>query len=320
MISSVLPIINVAALRFVSGNSKAPRAETRKILFTEPEQAKRFLLVSRQDNHPREIAMSVEGRRRLAIVTGASSGIGLELAKCCARDGFDLLIAADEPEIHDAAQQLEQEGVAVEAVVADLATVEGVEELYAAAKRRPIDALLANAGRGLGKAFLDQDFGEARRVVDTNITGTICLIHKVGNDMRRNGGGKILITGSIAGFTPGAFQAVYHGTKAFIDSFSHAIRNELKDTGISVTCLMPGATETDFFERADLMDTKIGQQEKDDASDVAKQGFTAMMNGDSQIITNWHNKITAAMSRVLPAGTLAEQSRKETEPGSASKA
>jgi short-subunit dehydrogenase len=175
--------------------------------------------------------MSADGKRRFAIVTGASTGIGLELAKCCARDGFDLLIAADESDIHDAATELQSMGVAVEAVEADLATMKGVEELYAAAKGRPVDALLANAGRGLGKAFLDQDFAEAQRVVDTNITGTICLIHKVGNDMRGNGGGKILITGSIAGFTPGAFQAVYHGTKAFIDSFSHAIRNELKDTG-----------------------------------------------------------------------------------------
>jgi short-subunit dehydrogenase len=263
---------------------------------------------------------SMGDKRRFAIVTGASSGIGLELAKCCAREGFDLLIAADEPDIHDAATELQATGVAVEAVQADLATAEGIEELYSAAKGRPIDALLANAGRGLGKAFLDQDFDEARRVVDTNVTGTICLIHKVGNEMRAKGGGKILITGSIAGFTPGAFQAVYHGTKAFIDSFSHAIRNELKDTGITVTCLMPGATDTEFFERADLMDTKIGQEDKDDAADVAQQGFRAMLNGDAQIITNWHNKMTAAMAHVLPAETLAEQSRKETEPGSGDKA
>jgi short-subunit dehydrogenase len=178
---------------------------------------------------------------------------------------------------------------------------------------------LANAGRGLGKGFLDQDFDEIRRVVDTNITGTIYLIHKVGNDMRRRGGGKILITGSIAGFMPGSFQAVYNGTKAFIDSFSEAVREELKDTGITVTCLMPGATETEFFERADLMDTKIGQKEKDDPAEVAKVGYQAMQKGDDSVIYGWKNKAQVAMSRVTPATTMAAQHRKETEPGSAAK-
>jgi short-subunit dehydrogenase len=264
--------------------------------------------------------MSSEGEvRRFAIVTGASSGIGLELAKCCARDGFDLLIAADEDEIEDAADELKTLGVAVDAIKADLATARGVDDLVAAAKGRPVDALLANAGRGLGRGFLDQDFEDVRRVVDTNITGTIYLIHKIGNQMRANGGGKILITGSIAGFMPGTFQAVYNGTKAFIDSFAQAIRNELKDTGITVTCLMPGATETEFFERADLMDTKLGTEEKDDAAGVAEQGFKAMMNGDDQIITNWHNKLQVAMAHVTPATRLAEKHRKEAEPGSADK-
>jgi short-subunit dehydrogenase len=257
--------------------------------------------------------------KRFAIVTGASGGIGLELARCCAREGFDLLIAADEVEIQDAADELRTFGVNVDAVEADLATTEGVDRLYAAANGRTMDALLANAGRGLGKGFLDQDFDEVRRVVDTNITGTIYLVQKVGRDMRERGGGKILITGSIAGFMPGSFQAVYNGTKAFIDSFYAALRNEVKDTGITVTCLMPGATETEFFERADLMDTKIGQKDKDDAAGVAKQGFDAMMKGEAQVITNWHNKLQVAMAHILPASILAEQHRKETEPGSASK-
>ena len=133
--------------------------------------------------------------------------------------------------------------------------MEGVDELYAAAKGRQVDALMANAGRGLGHAFLDQDFGKARRVIDTNITGTVYLIHKVGNDMRRRNSGRILITGSIAGFIPGSFQAVYNGTKAFLNSFSFALREELKDTKVTVTCLMPGATDTEFFRRAEMMDT-----------------------------------------------------------------
>lgn len=254
--------------------------------------------------------------RPFAIVTGASSGIGYELAKLCAENGHDLLIAADEPEINKAAQDFQQPGVEVEAVEADLATIEGVDRLYAAAKGRPVDALLANAGHGLGHGFLDQDFNEARHVIDTNITGTIYLIQKVGRDMRARGQGRILITGSIAGFMPGSFQAVYNGTKAFIDSFSFALRNELKDTGVTVTCLMPGATETEFFERADMLDTKVGQQEKDDPAKVAKDGFDAMMNGEGDVVSGWKNKLQTTLAAVTPSGVLAEQHRKMAEPGS----
>jgi short-subunit dehydrogenase len=185
--------------------------------------------------------------RAFAIVTGASTGIGFELAKRCAKEGYDLLIAADEPEIEQAAMLLRDAGTEVEVIQTDLATTDGVDRLYAAVKGRRIDVLLANAGRGLGHGFLDQDFEKARRVVDTNITGTVYLIHKVGNDMRRRNSGRILITGSIAGFIPGSFQAVYNGTKAFLNSFSFALREELRGTNITVTCLMPGATETEFF-------------------------------------------------------------------------
>src|SRR3954452_1234251 len=202
--------------------------------------------------------------RQFAIVTGASTGIGLELARCCASENFDLLIAADEPEIEAAATDIRALGAAVETLQADLSTIEGVDKLYEASKRigRPVDALLANAGRGLGHAFLDQDFGQIRHVIDTNVTGTVYLIQKVGNDMRRRNAGRILITGSIAGFIPGSFQAVYNGTKAFLDSFSFALREELRDTKLTVTCLMPGATETKFFERAGMMDTAIGTSKK----------------------------------------------------------
>jgi uncharacterized protein len=254
--------------------------------------------------------------RPLAIVTGASAGIGYELAKLCAQNGFDLVIAADQPKIQTAAQDFRALGVTVEAVEADLATLDGVDRLYAAARGRPVEALLANAGHGLGGAFLDQDFEAARHVVDTNVTGTIYLIQKVGRDMRARGAGRILIVGSIAGFMPGSFQAVYNGTKAFIDSFSFALRNELKDTGVTVTCLMPGATETEFFERADMEDTKVGQSTKDDPADVAKTGFDAMMRGDGDVVSGWKNKLATAIASVTPAGVLAEQHRKMAEPGS----
>jgi short-subunit dehydrogenase len=254
----------------------------------------------------------------LAIVTGASSGIGLELAKLAAENGYDLIIAADEADIHDAARVLEAKGVQVRAIQADLATVEGVDELYDAARAfgRPVDLLIANAGRGLGHGFLDQEFAAARRVVDTNVVGTIYLVQKVGQEMRAANRGKILLTGSIAGFMPGTFQAVYNGTKAFVNSFAFALRNELKDTGITVTCLMPGATDTRFFERADMLDTKVGQQKKDDPADVAKTGWDAMLRGDADIVSGLKNKIQSAIANVTPAGMLAEQHRKMAEPGS----
>jgi short-subunit dehydrogenase len=257
--------------------------------------------------------------RPFAIVTGASTGIGFELAKRCAKEGYDLLIAADEPAIEQAATSLGGLGAQVEAIQADLATTERVDKLYAAVKGRTVDALLANAGRGLGRAFLDQDFDKARRVIDTNVTGTVYLIRKIGNDMRRKNTGRILITGSIAGFMPGSFQAVYNGSKAFLNSFSFALREELRDTKVTVTCLMPGATETEFFKRAEMLDTDVGTTEKDDAAEVAKNGFEAMMNGEGDVVSGLKNKVQSAIANVMPAGVLASQHRKMAEPGTAKK-
>jgi short-subunit dehydrogenase len=254
-----------------------------------------------------------------AVVTGASSGIGFELAAICATQGFDLLVAADRPEIHEAAERFSRLGADVTIVEEDLATTEGVDRLWAAARGRPIDALLANAGHGLGGAFLDQAFHDVRHVIDTNVTGTVCLVQLVGREMRTRRKGRILLTGSIAGFMPGTYQAVYNGTKAFIDSFSFALRAELKDSGVTVTCLMPGATETDFFERADMVDTKVGQSKKDDPSDVAQAGFDAMMRGDGDVVSGWKNKLQSAIANVTPAGVLAEQHRRMAEPGSGHK-
>jgi short-subunit dehydrogenase len=252
--------------------------------------------------------------RQLAIVTGASTGIGYELAKRCAQEGFDLLIAADEPQIEVAATELRQMGAAVDAVQADLSTTEGVDKLVAAANGRPVDALLANAGRGLGGAFLDEDFAKARAVVETNITGTIYLIQKIGREMRARNSGRILITGSIAGFLPGSFQAVYNGTKAFLDSFSFALRDELKETAVTVTCLMPGPTDTEFFERAEMMDTPVGQGKKDDPAMVARVGFDAMMKGRGDVVSGFKNKVQSAIANVLPAGVTASLHRKMAEP------
>jgi short-subunit dehydrogenase len=263
------------------------------------------------------MATATPSDRPLAIVTGASSGIGLELARLCARKGFDLVLAADRS-LERARTELSADGARIEAVEADLATRDGVDQLVATVGDRPIAALLANAGHGLGKGFLDQDFADVQHVINTNITGTLYLIQRVGQRMRRHDGGRILITGSIAGFMPGTFHAVYNGTKAFIDSFAWALRDELQDTGITVTCLMPGVTDTDFFERADLMDTKVGTTDKKmDPAKVAEIGFDAMMAGEGDVVAGFKNKFEAAMASVTPSAVLAKQHRKMAEPGSA---
>ena len=164
--------------------------------------------------------------KKLAVVTGASTGIGYELARQCAKTGFDLIVAADGPEFEKAAEQLRGAGVQVEAGNADLSKTDGVDKLIGKINGRPVDALLANAGRGLGRAFLDQAWDDVRYVIDTNVTGTGYLLQTVGRDMKSRGQGRILITGSIAGFMPGTYQAVYNATKAFLDSFSFALRAE----------------------------------------------------------------------------------------------
>ncbi len=253
---------------------------------------------------------------RFAIVTGASSGIGLEIARLAAQEGYDLLVAADTPLI-DAAAQLKGLGVHVENVEVDLSTFEGVDRLLDAAGGRQIDVLVANAGHGLGRAFLDQDPAEWRHVIDTNITGTVGLVQKVARQMVARNEGKILITGSIAGHIAGSFQAVYNGTKAFVDSFSDALGNELKDTEVTVTCLKPGATDTEFFERADMLDTKVGQAKKDDPAEVAKTGWEAMKDGQRSVVYGWKNQIQTAAAKVLGGGVSAEMHRAQAEPGSA---
>lgn len=257
--------------------------------------------------------------RPFAIVTGASTGIGLELAKMCAKNGYDVLAVADEEKIRHAATEIAASGTRVEALVADLATKEGVDQLYQAIGGRQVDALLANAGRGLGRGFLEQDWDDIQKVIDTNVTGTLCLIQRVTRDMVARGKGRLLITGSIAGFMPGTYQAVYNGTKALLDSFSFALRHEIKDSGVTVTCLMPGATETDFFERADMMDTKVGTQKKMAADEVAKIGFEAMVNGEGDVVAGWQNKLQAAIAHIMPAGVMATVHESMAKPGTAVK-
>ncbi|MFL6844549.1 MAG: SDR family NAD(P)-dependent oxidoreductase [Allosphingosinicella sp.] len=253
---------------------------------------------------------------KFAIVTGASSGIGLELARLAAADGYDLLVAADTPLV-DASRALKDLGVEVDSVETDLAGFAGVERLLDALGGRTPDLLFANAGHGLGHGFLEQDPAEWRHVIDTNITGTVYLIQKILQAMVRRGSGRVLVTGSIAGHLGGAFQAVYNGTKAFVDNFCDGLHEELKDTGVTLTCLKPGATDTEFFERADLLDTKVGQMPKDDPADVAKAGYRAMINGERSEVYSFKNKLQVAAGSLLGGGVSAKLHRKLAEPGSA---
>nr|WP_251134041.1 SDR family NAD(P)-dependent oxidoreductase [Rhodomicrobium sp. Az07] len=252
----------------------------------------------------------------MAVITGASSGIGYELARVCATQGFDLIVAASSSGIKTAGARLASLGVDVRAVQTDLSNEDGVDVLYDAVREtgRGVDILCANAGRGVGDTFLNEDWDAIRMVIDTNVTGTVYLLHRFARDMKKRGSGRILVTGSIAGFIPGPYQAVYNASKAFVDNFAYALRNEMKDTGVSVTCLMPGATETPFFDKAGLEDTPMGRAEKDNPLDVAITGFAAMMRGDPAVVYGIKNKAAVAASRVLPKTWVAEVHRWVAQP------
>ena len=258
------------------------------------------------------------GDRPLALVTGASSGIGLELARQFAEHGFDLIVAAEDDGIHRAAGELGN-GAQVEAVQVDLGTAEGVHALYARAQAagRPLEAAALNAGIGAGGAFVDTALEDELALVDLNVRSTVHLAKYVVRDMVGRGEGRILFTSSIASTMPGSFQAVYNASKSFVQSFAIALRNELKDTGVTVTSLMPGPTETEFFERADMLDTKVGAADKDDPADVARDGFEALMNGDERVISaSLSTKLQGRLSRVLPDSAKAAMHRRMAEPGS----
>ena len=253
--------------------------------------------------------------RKLAIVTGASSGIGLELAKLAAQDGYDLIVAADTPFV-EAGPALKDGGANVQELEVDLSTKQGVDQLLAKVGERPVDVLIANAGHGLGHGFLDQSPDEWQHVINTDIIGTLLLVQPVVQRMVERGEGRVLITGSIAGHMAGTFQAVYNGSKAFIDSFSAALNEEIKESGVTVTCLKPGATETNFFHRAELDDTKVGQAKKDDPVDVAKAGWEAMNKGEPAVIYGLKNKMQVAAAGMMTDATTAKLHRAQAEPGS----
>lgn len=264
--------------------------------------------------------MTSANGRSLAVVTGASSGIGLELAKQFAGNGFDLVIAAEDDGIAAAGRELEALGARVQPVQTDLAEPDGVERLYAAVRTtgRPVDAVVINAGVGVGGAFAGTDLRDDLRLIDLNVRSSVHLAKLAARDMVARGAGRILVTSSIAATQPGPFQATYAASKAFLLSFAQALRNELKDSGVTVTTLMPGPTETDFFNRAGMRDTRVGASKKDDPAQVAREGFAALMRGKDQVVAgSFKNKVLATAAKVLPEAAKARLHRRMSEPGSA---
>jgi short-subunit dehydrogenase len=260
----------------------------------------------------------MQPNEKFTLITGATSGIGLELAKLFAKDGHNLVInARNENELESTAVELRQHNIQVIPLAKDLFEREAPFELYAEVKSRgiEIEILVNNAGQGVYGEFTETDIDRELDIIQLNIASLVVLTKCFLNDMKEQGSGKILNVASVASKTPGPYNSVYHGTKAFVHSFTEAIRSELKDTGITVTSLLPGATDTDFFNKADMEDSKIFQEcELADPADVAKDGYEALMNGKDKVVSGIKNKIKVAMTNMMPDSVAADQMKKQQEP------
>ncbi|HVL84385.1 MAG TPA: SDR family NAD(P)-dependent oxidoreductase [Pseudonocardia sp.] len=255
----------------------------------------------------------------LALVTGASSGIGLELATVMARNGFDLVVNAEDAGIERAAAALRGHGGTVHAVQADLRRPEGVEQLWTACGAAGVlDVAALNAGVGRGGGFVETDLADELSIVDLNVRSTVHLAKLVLRDMIGRGEGRVLITSSIASTMPGTYQAVYNASKSFLQSFAQALQEELRDGPVTVTSLMPGPTETEFFHRAQMDDTRVGASKKDDPAQVAEQGFHAMLKGEDKVVAgSAATKAQGHLSGVLPDRLKAAMHARMARPGSA---
>ncbi|QLJ02293.1 SDR family NAD(P)-dependent oxidoreductase [Streptomyces sp. NEAU-sy36] len=254
--------------------------------------------------------------RPLALITGASSGIGYALAGQFAEHGYDLLINAEDGRLEQAARRLRETGAEVRAVRADLTDAAGVDLLVSATTGLDIDVAVLNAGVGRGGAFADTDLADDLAVIELNVVSTVRLAKPLLRDMVRRGTGRLAFTSSIAATTPGPFQPVYNASKSFVQSFAEALGNEVKDTDVTVTAFLPGPTDTDFFRRADLGDTKLGTMEKDDPDDVARQAYEAIVRGRATSVTgSLKTRAQALANKVLPDGVKAAVHRSMTEPG-----
>lgn len=254
-----------------------------------------------------------------AVVTGASSGIGMELARVFAENGFDLLIAADAENIHDVAKELEAYGHTVEAITVDLSTYDGVETLYQKiiATNKPLHSIAMNAGFGVGGEFLETDLEKEMNMIQLNIVSLVHLTKRILPDFVSRDEGRILFTSSIAAEMPGPYYAVYAASKSFVQSFAEAVRSELKETNVIITALQPGATDTNFFARADMLDTKAGKSKKDDPREVALDGFNALMDGKDHVVAgSIKNAIQSTIARIMPETMQAKVHSMDTKPES----
>ncbi|MFH8799261.1 SDR family NAD(P)-dependent oxidoreductase [Streptomyces sp. NPDC017936] len=255
--------------------------------------------------------------RPLALITGASGGIGYELARQFAEHGYDLVVNAEDERLESAARSLRETGARVRPVRADLRTREGVERLLAAVEGLTVDVAALNAGVGRGGAFVDTDPADDQDVIDLNITATVRLAKPLLRAMVARGAGRIAFTSSVASMMPGPFQPVYNASKSFVQSFAEALSEEVRDTGVTITSFMPGATETDFFRRAGMADdTRMGTSRKDDPAQVAAQAFTAIVKGEEKAVTgSLKTKAMGAAAKVLPDSAKAAAHRRMAEPG-----
>jgi short-subunit dehydrogenase len=263
---------------------------------------------------------TIGSNKPFAVVTGASSGIGYELSKAFADNGFDLLICAEDPGIQAARSQIAATGASVDAVQVDLATYQGVEQLASriASPGRPVEAIAINAGVGvMGDFARETSLDVEMRLLALNVVSTVHLAKRVVPRMVERGSGRILFTSSVAGLMPTPLEAVYGASKAFIASFANSLRNELKDTGVTVTTLLPGPTDTNFFHRAGMDGTKAAEEaKKNHPEDVARQAFEALMAGKDQVFgaTSIATKLQGAVAKFIPEDVKAKQHAKLMEP------
>lgn len=255
--------------------------------------------------------------RPLAVVTGASTGIGLGIARELARRGHDLVVAADEDRIRSVATELAAEGVTAEAVQVDLATADGVRALADAATSggRSVDVLVLNAGVGVNGPFVDTDLDDHLRLIALNITGTVQLAGLLLPAMAERGEGRVLFTASIAAAMAGPQMATYNASKSFVQEFGEAVRQELADRGVTVTILRPGGTDTEFFARADMEETRLGQARKDDADEVGVEAVEALLAGKAELVSGGlKNKVLETAAKVLPDGLIGRAHEDFVEP------
>ncbi|EIF00552.1 SDR family NAD(P)-dependent oxidoreductase [Saccharomonospora glauca] len=260
---------------------------------------------------------------QLAVITGASTGIGRKLAEEFARNGFDLVLAADDDALDATVAELESSGRKVWGVASDLSRYGGVVELAdrVEALDRPVDVLVLNAGTGVGGPFATstESLDEQLRVVNLNVVGTVHLAKRLVPAMVERGGGRLVVVSSTVAGLPGPYQATYNASKAFLSSFAAALGEELRGKGVTVTTVLPGVTDTEFFARSGMLRTKIGATSfKDDPARVAREAYRATMAGRAHVVTGpFYNWAFVLAGRLLPDRLLARIHRPFSKPGSA---